>query len=153
MVKRILSHEKYFGRSSINQKQLTSESYSQSCETCDRRIGSTLLLKHVMSGDIRTQYRKGPHFFVVGKLSTKILSFNIFHSLSRFFINRTNCQIQQTIRKHFCDCTVLTISHRLNTVVDCDRIMVSVSRVFPSLLSGVYTWQFWSRLSIHLQTS
>jgi len=32
--------------------------------------------------------------------------------------------IQQTIRKEFADCTILTIAHRLNTILDSDRVMV-----------------------------
>ncbi|NXQ39329.1 MRP4 protein, partial [Catharus fuscescens] len=37
---------------------------------------------------------------------------------------RTDEFIQKTIRKTFAHCTVLTIAHRLNTIIDSDRIMV-----------------------------
>ena len=32
--------------------------------------------------------------------------------------------IQQTIRREFADCTIVTIAHRLNTIMDYDKIMV-----------------------------
>ena len=38
--------------------------------------------------------------------------------------NETDNLIQQMIKKVFKDCTVLTIAHRLNTIIDSDALVV-----------------------------
>lgn len=40
------------------------------------------------------------------------------------FANRTDLFIQDTIRDKFAHCTVLTIAHRLHTIMDSDRVLV-----------------------------
>lgn len=43
------------------------------------------------------------------------------------YLGRTDMFIQQTIRRQFASCTVLTIAHRLNTIMDSDRVLVMES--------------------------
>lgn len=46
---------------------------------------------------------------------------------------RTDELIQSAIRDAFKECTVLTVAHRLRTVIDSDRIMVCDSGVLEKL--------------------
>lgn len=41
-----------------------------------------------------------------------------------FLFFRTDALIQKTIRREFTKCTVITIAHRLNTIMDSDRVIV-----------------------------
>lgn len=52
---------------------------------------------------------------------TKIL---IFDEVTSNIDSKTDELIQSTIKSNFSDCTILTIAHRLETIVDSDRVLV-----------------------------
>ena len=61
-----------------------------------------------------------------------------------YFDSRTDEMIQKKIREKFAQCTVLTITHRVSTIIDSDTIMVRPSSVKFLL------FQFMFNLSIYL---
>lgn len=64
------------------------------------------------------------------ELFANLSLFNLWIFLFRYVENdflyayRTDLLIQRTIRDKFAKCTVLTVAHRLHTIIDSDRILV-----------------------------
>ncbi|RYQ90070.1 hypothetical protein Ahy_B09g096356 [Arachis hypogaea] len=59
---------------------------------------------------------------------------------------RTDALIQKTIPEEFKSCTMIIIAHRLNTIIDCDRILL----LDGDKVSIVFIWYCWLNLIIWL---
>ena len=61
-----------------------------------------------------------------------------YHCVVPFFCDRTDALIQSVIKENFRESTILTIAHRLDTVMDSDRIVViDAGRIIVSFLPSV----------------
>ncbi|KAF9585713.1 hypothetical protein BGW38_001093 [Lunasporangiospora selenospora] len=89
-------------------------------------------IKQNMSMKLETQIVENGRNFSLGQrqlfciarailFQSKIL---IFDEATSAVDVQTDLLIQETIKKNFADCTVLMIAHRLNTIIECDKVLV-----------------------------
>lgn len=74
---------------------------------------------------------------------------SLLRSWSAFF--RTDALIQRTLRETLNSCTVITVAHRLETVIDFDRIMVSLIIIYILLerVDKIRVFTDWVRPTRH----